>query len=145
MIDPFTLVTGIGGLIHLTYEVTQITHHYLHDVQNAANEINQLLVELAALAEVLPRLHLFLQEDEAAQGDFDPASVLVLAYQACEEQLHNVESKLAKKSNSRKTMKSLTWPFVGKEHRETISCIHRWVQIFHFALTVDGRWVVQYH
>ena len=143
MADPFTLATGIGGLIHLTYEVTQITRHYLHDVQNAAKDINELLAELAALADVLPRLHQFLQVNGTTQRDFSQASVLVLAYQACEEQIQNIKSKLAKMSNSRKIMKSLTWPFVGKEHRETISCIHRWVQIFHFALTIDGRWVVQ--
>lgn len=144
MIDPFTLATGIGGLIHLTYEVVQITHHYFQGVRNAAEDIRELLAELATLNDVLPRLHQFLQVDKTTQSGFSQESVLVLAYQACKERLQMIESKLSKKSNNRKIIKSLAWPFVGKEHREIISSIHRWVQIFQFALTIDGRWVVQH-
>lgn len=136
--DPFVLATGIAGLISLALEVTQITCQYVNGVRNAAKEINHLLAELSALVNVLRRLYCFLQDSRINKSNFNHTSVLFLTHRACDEQLQALRSSLLKRSNGHRMIKSLTWPFVKREHQETVLAIHRWVQIFQFALTING-------
>ena len=136
--DPFTLVTGIASLISLGLEVTKITREYIHGVRNATKDVSELLRELAALVDVLNQLHEFLKDDRAGKQNFDHTSVLLLTHSACEHKLKAVRMKLLKRIKDPKFVKTLTWPFIKKEHQQTVVVVHQWVQIFQFALTIDG-------
>ncbi len=46
MIDPFTLATGIAGLLSLTIEVSKILYDQVNTIKNAPTEANDLLYEL---------------------------------------------------------------------------------------------------
>lgn len=136
--DPLTLATGIAGLINLALEVTQLTHQYVQGVRNAAKDVDELLEEVAALVDVLRRFYCFLQDDKINIAKFDKTSVIVLTHGACDEKLKTVRSKLSKRGNGHRIFKALMWPFIKKEHRQTVQTIHQWVQTFQFALTIDG-------
>lgn len=136
--DPFTLVTGIAGLLSLGMEVTKITRQYVKGVRNASKDVEEFLDELAALIDVLGRLDDFLKDDKASRFIFDRSSVLFLTYSACEERLNTVRVQLLKRRNKYTLIKALMWPFVKQEHKETVLALHRWVQTFQLALTVDG-------
>ena len=138
MDDPFSLATGIAGLISLGLEVTKITRQYVQDVRNAAKDVDEFLTELSALVAVLRRLAGFLKDDRVAKLNFDQTSVLLLTHRSCEEKLKAVRLKLLKRSKDARIIKTLTWPFVRKEHRQTVAIIHQWAQTFQFALTIDG-------
>ena len=138
MVDPFSLATGIAGLISLSLEVTKFAHQYIHGVRNSSKHIEDFLQELAALTDVLRQLEAFLKEDEAGERSFDQTSVLVKTYEACRSNLEKTRSTLQRRINEHKLLKALTWPFVGKEHQQVISAILRWIHTFQFALTIDG-------
>ena len=138
MADPFTLATGIAGLISLSLEVTKIAQQYIQGVRNSSKDIDDFLQELAALTDVLRQLDAFLKKDEAGERSFDQTSVLVKTYKACRSSLEKTRSALQSRVNHHKLLKALTWPFVGKEHQEVISAILRWIHTFQFALTIDG-------
>lgn len=138
MADPFSLATGIAGLISLSLEVTKIAQQYIQGVRNSSKDIDDFLQELAALTDVLHQLDAFLKKDEAGTRSFDQTSVLVKAYKACRSSLEKTRSALQSRVNEHKMLKALTWPFVGKEHQEVISAILRWIHTFQFALTIDG-------
>ena len=138
MADPFTLATGIAGLIGLSLEVTKIAQQYIQGVRNSSKDIDDFLEELAALTDVLRQLDAFLKKDEAGERSFDQTSVLVKTYKACRSSLEKTRSALQSRVNQHKLLKALTWPFVGKEHQEVISAILRWIHTFQFALTIDG-------
>ena len=138
MADPFTLATGIAGLISLSLEVTKTAHQYIQGVRNSSKDIEDFLQELAALTDVLRQLDVFLKKDETGKRSFDQTSVLVKTYKACHNSLEKTRSTLQRRINEHKLLKALTWPFVGKEHQEVISAILRWIHTFQFALTIDG-------
>ena len=138
MADPFSLATGIAGLISLSLEVTKIAQQYIQGVRHSSKDIDDFLQELAALTDVLRQLDAFLKKDEAGARLFDQTSVLVKTYKACRSSLEKTRSALQSRVNEHRLLKALTWPFVGKEHQEVISAILRWIHTFQFALTIDG-------
>ena len=138
MFDPFSLATGIAGLISLSLEVTKIAQLYIQGVRNSSKDIDDFLQELAALTDVLRQLDAFLKVDEAGKHSFNQTSVLVETYKACRSSLEKTRSALQSRVNEYKMLKALTWPFVGKEHQQVISAILRCIHTFQFALTIDG-------
>ena len=46
--------------------------------------------------------------------------------------------KLQKWSQKHRLLNALEWPFIGEAHRLAVASIRRWMQTFHFALTIDG-------
>ena len=138
MFDPFSLATGIAGLISLSLEVTKIAQLYNQGVRNSSKDIDGFLQELAALTDVLRQLDAFLKIDEAGKRSFNQTSVLVETYKACRSSLEKTRSALQSRVNEYKRLKALTWPFFGKEHQQVISTILRCIHTFQFALTIDG-------
>ena len=136
--DPFSLATGIAGLISLGLEVTKATRQYFQGVRNAAKDVDEFLKEVSALVDVLRQLVEFLKSDRIGKTNFDQVSVFILTNNACEEKLKAIRLRLRKRTNDLRLIKALTWPFVKKEHRQTVASLHQWVQTFQFALTIDG-------
>ena len=140
--DPFTLATGIAGLLSLSFEVIGSTRKYLHNFRRTNKDIEEFLSGLNALHDVLISLRKLLEIDRIWDNRFDRTSVLFLTYSGCEEKLREVRFKLRKK-DERKFFKAALWPFEKEEHQRTVTMLHQWIQTFQFALTVDGWWDIQ--
>ena len=136
MADPFTIGTGIAGLISLGLEITILTRQYAQGGHDASKDVRELLQELSALDDVLRQLSQFLENDAIDNSSFSRTSALFQTQSACEAKPKEIYTKLLRRHD--KPIKALTWPFIKKEHREAVMAIHRWVQTFHLALTIDG-------
>ena len=138
MAEPFSLAASIAGLISLGVEITQITRRYVHGVRRASKDVKEFLHELAALVKILRQLDHLLSRDRNGEANFDQTSVLFKTHDACRKELTAVRSKLLSRSRGHNIIRALTWPLVKKDHQQTIATIHRCIQTFQFALTIDG-------
>lgn len=87
MIDPFSLATGIAGVLSLSIENTRITKEYLGSVKSAPKEVQDLLLKSSALGDVLEQPVEFLRSDAAQQIAFQLDSGLHLVLKNCERRL----------------------------------------------------------
>lgn len=139
--DPFSLTVGIAGLISVTWEVTKIISSYTGSVRHAADESRELVVELTLLADALTALDRFLEGGSVKLGGFQNTSVLHSAICTCDRKLRSLQSILKKfmeTSEGKKWYRIVAWPIKKEEHLQTISTLHRCMQIFQFSLTIDG-------
>lgn len=146
--DPFTIATGVAGLLSLTLEVTKITVEYVKGASKASGAIEQFRQELRALQNVLKLFEEFLKVD-APKGAFTKASVLYTANSSCERQLRKLLTKFEKNMKGGRFSQAvdrLTWPFDEKEHHRAVEDLHRYVQTFQFALNIGGWyvWIVSF-
>lgn len=74
MIDPFTLSTGVSGLLSLTSEIIKLVKGYSDAVQSASQEVQDLALQCRALAEVLEKLQNLLRSDALDDIAFEPDS-----------------------------------------------------------------------
>jgi len=136
--EPVSLAASIAGLLSLGVQVSQIARDYVNGVRRASNDVEEFLQELGALVKVLRQLDELLKGDRIGKVNFNQTSVLFLAHDACQKELIASRSKLLSRSHGHKIIRALAWPFVKNEHQQTIAAMHRWVQTFQFALTIDG-------
>ncbi|CCX04765.1 Protein of unknown function [Pyronema omphalodes CBS 100304] len=91
--DPFTIATGLAGLLSLAIEISGILSGYIGASKSAPKEVHDLLVKVSALQQVLEQLIVFLRSEEARQVSFNKTSVLLSVIV-----LANKKSKLFAKS-----------------------------------------------
>lgn len=149
--DPFSLATGLAGLVSLSLELFSRTSKYATNAAGAPQEIKELRIELQALAEVLKQLEQLLRSDSADDIEFAPDSALFMAKQNCEERLSKLFKKLRGKNsvqgdpvvhNERTSLLNrLVWPFQKEEIIENCTRLHECTQTFHFCLTIKN-WLV---
>jgi hypothetical protein len=143
MADPFTLATGIAGLVGLAIQITQITVGFSQAVADAPESAQSFAVEAQALKEVLDKVETFLKNDLSQRSDFlfRDDSVLITTRVQCEQRLKKLLSKLKpayEGSLARKTWERLVWFFKEKDRRDDIDALHRFAQTFQFCLTIHG-------
>ncbi|KAI9791792.1 MAG: hypothetical protein M1835_000095 [Candelina submexicana] len=141
MIDPFTLATGLVGIISLTIEVTKITTEYTSGFQKAPTAIADLQQELVSLTEVLQQLNKFLESQQLKGSAFHDASVLCATKDACERKIIELHRKLSKHNAGgtlSKTLRRLKWPLDEEENRQAVEDLHRYMETFQFSLNIDG-------
>jgi hypothetical protein len=141
MIDPFTLATGVAGILSLSIEVAKITGEYVGSAKSAPKEVQDLAFQTDALSDVLKKLVEFLRSDATEHVVFQPNSGLHLVLKRCETQLGSLCKKLKGLNASNKTKLSsalnrLSWPLEKKECVETTRRLHECAQTFHFCLTI---------
>src|SRR5215469_3644356 len=95
--DPFSLATGIGGLISLTIDIYDLTKNYVGDVTSASKDIADLQLKLRALEEALRQFKDFLESDQAENMEFATDSGLELVRKFCQTSLEGVKKKLKSK------------------------------------------------
>jgi hypothetical protein len=141
MVDPFTLATGIAGLLKLTIELTKIINEYTGSVKNAPKEAQELFKGLSALGHVLEQLNRFLCSENAKPNSFDHTCVLCFATNTCQDKLQSALRKFMKMSEGSKwsqNFERLKWPLDKQENLHTVDTLHRCAQTFQFSLTIDG-------
>src|SRR3954453_5617480 len=56
MIEPFSLATGIVGILNLSIEITTIAKEYVGSARQAPNEVQDLALQTDSLSDVLKKL-----------------------------------------------------------------------------------------
>lgn len=144
MSDPFTIATGIAGLLSLTIELGKLVSAYTCEAASASEEMGDLTIELAALETTLNQLINLLRghQKEFIACIFEPTSALVVVINHLKERLRNLFDKfdnVAEKDNkTRKLKKILKWPFQRKECLEIIKHLHRCSQTLEFSLEISN-------
>lgn len=146
MVDPFTLATGVAGILSLSIQLAKATKNYVDGIKSAPREVEELLLKTNALSEVLEKLVVFLRSDHVERIAFQPDSGLSSVLKHCEKRLECLCKKLKSLTVSDKTKLSsaldrLKWPLEKKECEETTRHLHECAQTFHFCLTI-GNWCV---
>ena len=139
MIDPFTLMTGMAGLISLAIEVTKITSDFASSVKGAAGQVHDLLNELVALKDVMQQFDTFLKSQDSL-GPFSETCALISTVRYCTvtlKQLYENLRRLTEGGKLRRGLHALEWPYKESKITEIILSIHRCAQTFQLALTVD--------
>jgi hypothetical protein len=146
MADPFTIATGVVSVISLVVQLAHVVNDFTTHVKDASSGPTRLIDELKALSAVLEQLQQLL-ESHASSLTFSKTSVLYKANSGCEARLRKLLEKLHKgrklgidgKIHGLSGIKQrLTWPLAIRETQEAVQDIHRYAQVFMFALTVEG-------
>lgn len=142
--DPFSLTTGVVGLLAIIAQVTDSINSYVGALQDRKQDIQDLYQELLLLRNVLTQFQDFVISEKAKDTSFDANSVLGTAISDCSRRLERVGDKLKIPSGDKftRTVAKLKWPFEQDEIRKLNTSLQRFVQTFSFALTVQGLTVL---
>ena len=138
--DPLSVAASVAGLLSLTIQLVQISTSIAADAK--AVQAYDFIIELNALGDVLKRLRVFLNDQSETGISFTQVSVLVATNTRCEHKLKELLQKLQRTvlqtNRIKRALDSVLWPLSKKEHSETTGDIHRYTNLFHFALTIEG-------
>ena len=144
MIDPFTLATGIVGILSLTIQVAQITSEFVTSVKDAPTAATELLQELNSLIAVLKRLDHFLQTERSKNPlPFLETSVICSTSNSCDKKMKTLRARLPRFTDGNKIsglLRRLKWPIDEKESQQIVEDVHQYTQTFAFALY--AQWLV---
>lgn len=142
--DPFSLTTGVVGLLAVIAQVTDSVNSYIGALQDRKQDIQDLYRELLLLRNVLTQFQAFVVSEKAKNASFDANSVLGTAISDCSRRLERVGDKLKVPTGDKfaRTMAKLKWPFEQDEIQKLNTSLQRFVQTFSFALTVQGLTVL---
>jgi hypothetical protein len=139
MPDP---VFGIVGLVSASIGLAAKIYHYVESVRHAPQHARDLAGEVMAIGGVLELLRSHVQRENAQGNAFERTSVLFFAANGCNERLEEIQSRLsALTSRSRllsRAFHRLKWPLDEGETRGAVEALHRYAQVFGFALNLDG-------
>ena len=141
MIDPFTLATGVVGILGLAIQVAQITSTYVDGVRYAPEYIENFRRELDSLTKVLEKLDSFLKNERAKGPAFDELAVLCTTRHACEAKLTDCLTKLKTSTEGGRVAQALhrvKWPLDADATRAIVADLGRYTATFHFALNIEG-------
>lgn len=115
--DPFTVATGVAGLISLILDVSKISYKFVSGAKNASRHVHNCLKALNSLQGVLLEL----------QG-IDSLTIPVFK---CEAELAKIKAKLEHELVRSNLAMRLTWPFKEEETKDIIGRLHAFRDDFH--------------
>jgi hypothetical protein len=137
--DPFTLATGVAGILSLTTELTKIFTEYVGGVASAPKSARSLFEEITALSHVLSQLVDFLRSENAKGNTFDKTSALCSMIAICQSNIEGLYKKIGNLSrNGGSAFERLKWPLSEKDCQKSVERLHRCAQFFHFSLSVSS-------
>src|ERR1700761_6562092 len=125
MTDPFSLVTGVAGLIALAGEVISKCYQYGCAVSGAPDEAKRLVSEVTGLSGVLVGVQVLVKQSNL------PEYRLETSLKNCLSVLQTLSSKLQKyspdsgKSTAKRTINRYLWPLRRSDTEELITAIER--------------------
>lgn len=144
MAEIIGIASGIAGLLSLTIEVIQISSAYINGVRGASSTVQRFLNELGDLKSVLTKIDEMSKETDDIQifGN-DGHSCLVsvqegMSYMALLISVRNRLDTRATDGSFRMKLKALTWPFSEEKTLSLIESLHRHLNIYQTALTIDN-------
>src|SRR5256714_2156161 len=143
--DPFTIVTGIAGLISVSLQLTQLSYDYITSVRSASQSVTALHRELIGLQHVLCRLNQNILAHPDVKDAFADQASAVLGQpedilKVCKDDLVSLKKKLTKRSSERtftRLKAVLTWPFSEQATERKILQLHRYQELFDRVVNID--------
>ena len=139
--EAVAAASAIAGLVSLALEVTAIIHQYTSSVENAPQHVLELVEEVTALSHVLNTLEIFVREEDMKGKGFEQTSVLCSSLHGCRSRMETLKLRLQKIHGSKqllRVIKLLKWPLGETETMAAIEALHRYAEIFHMSLDIDG-------
>jgi hypothetical protein len=139
MADPATVIGTLSAAVALA----QTCAGYISKFKNAHKDASDLLTEVVAVGYVLNSLRAYLAEQAGKTGKslYTQTSVLFIALDGCQTRLKEIKDvvePLAVKKHPRGFWSRLKWPMERDDARDAVIALHRYAQIFHFAVNLDG-------
>lgn len=150
MSDPFSIASGLAGLLSLSAAILSQGYCYVSSVSSAPEELYFLLDGTAALNTVLRQLStLAANVQQSTLGGNTTADTLSTfskdgSLDRCDKLLKSIQGSIAKceqiKGHPTSNLgKRLIWPFKEKEFKETLQKLGWYRETFTAALSVDTR------
>ncbi len=142
MTDPFSVVTGLAGVLAVAGTVIAQCYRYGCGVSGAPEEAQRLVSEVTSLSGILLGLQGMLKQHDLSSGD-QVASVL----HDCKVLLETLSLKLQKHSpdSTTKTKQAITkrllWPLRKKDTEELTVALERHKSALSLALDAFSMWV----
>ncbi|KAF8455796.1 hypothetical protein BDZ91DRAFT_686266, partial [Kalaharituber pfeilii] len=133
--DPFTITTGVAGLLGFTIQIGEILTAYIGQVKEAPEEAQTFLTEITAVSDVLKQLVGLL---ETAETNFHATSALSNVVTFCEGKIRHVHAKLVKFHYGKNLKDRLRWPFHRHEFNDVAATVRNCTQVFAFSLTIEN-------
>ena len=139
MADPATVI----GTLSATVALAQTCAGYISKFKNVHKDASDLLTEVVAVGYVLNSLRAYLAEQAGKTGKspYTQTSVLFIALNGCQmrlKEIKDVVEPLAGRKRLRGFWSRLKWPMERDDVRDAVIALHRYAQIFHFAVNLDG-------
>ena len=137
MADP----TSIAGLVSASVGLADRIYHYASSFKNAPKCVVDLGTEVTAVSRVLAMLRDFLQLEDTNQRTFEKTSLLFSAADGCNRRLQDIDNILRPLVSGSKTSRfvyRLKWPLDEDDTIQEMEALHRYAQLFEFALNIDG-------
>jgi hypothetical protein len=138
MADPFTVGTGLVGVIGVALQLTEKLKDYASGWKEAPATIENLRRELAQLRQALQDLDKFLRSENIR---FKQTSALYSGARECGEKLQVLQDKLEKigaGNRLQKVLGRIKWPLDEKGTRQTLEDLQRYTQLFQFAMNIES-------
>jgi hypothetical protein len=125
MTDPFSVVTGVAGLLSLAGQVIGQCYRYGCAVSDAPKEAKRLVSEVTSLSGLLLAIQGLIQQDNFPDQD------VTLILKDCNVSLSSLLSRLrdysteTSKSTTERAMRRLLWPLRKSDTEELTSAIER--------------------
>ena len=128
------IIGALSASLHLTEKLVK----YCRSFKDASADAANLVEEVAAVNRVLQALRQTLNNPPPGIS-FQQTSSLLVSVQNCERRLRDIEIKLVPHvSTLGRFFKRAKWPLEHRETMENVESLHRFVQTFHLATTLDG-------
>lgn len=93
--DPLTIITGVGGLLSLTLQITQILTKYTSSILDAPLLAKEVARENCTLSSILQQLHeLLLQDAHEASGTAFDLDGLQRVLESCVEIVSQLDEQV---------------------------------------------------
>ena len=138
MSDPFSIGTGIVGVIGIAIQLTIVVKDFASGWKHAPIAVEELHKELTQLHHVLNNLKGFLNSQST---HFEQTSALYSAASDCVVKLQTFRDKLGKYATGntfRRTLERIKWPLDEKENQMMLQDLQRYTQLFQFAMGIDA-------
>jgi ankyrin repeat domain-containing protein 50 len=125
MTDPFSVVTGVAGLIALAGEVISKCYQYGCAVTGAPDEAKRLVSEVTGLSGILVGVQALVKQSSLPEYQLETSLKNCLAIlQALSLKLQK-HSPHASNSSTKRTINRLLWPLRRSDTEELITAIER--------------------
>ncbi len=139
--DPFSLATGIAGLIASVSSILATTYSYGSAVIRGDKAVKGLVTELRDIRTALQDLEALVQNANISVAPYpEAASKLDATIAECHTTLQELQEKLQKRQDAGKVKSviyRLTWPLAERDTLEAANVLARYKGTIQLALTVD--------
>jgi hypothetical protein len=137
MADPASLIGLVAAAVSLSKKVYGYTDSFKRSTKCVAN----LAAETTAIGNALDMLRKHLEDNATGDLAMERTSALFSAAEGCKTLLQKIEETLAplvSGSKRSRLFRRLKWPLDEKDIIHEVEALHRYTQLFSFALTIDG-------